>query len=333
MIRRIFIILAVSLILGACFFILRSNKTKERFNSDTQEFRGLSLSRQVDYLDKASKTMSVLELRNFIKAAYPDEPPGEHALAHKFGELVIRKEGIDGFGFCDTLLQFGCFHGAALAAVRVKGDDPNLASELWEACKKNTKYPGSCLHGLGHAIMVIKQYDLLAAYGECKRILNGQEAFWCEDGVSMENISRSMATSELEPYGKAGNIYYPCDSVPKEFEAPCARNHVGYLQRQRGMDFKQTLSYCKSFSLQKTVEECINVVGSLTEKEFFDNTESIVDQCRSAGKYNQFCIEGAVIAYSMSRQFDRAKTLCNTFHEESTKRECHMKIESFFSLN
>lgn len=295
---------------------------------DINQFRILSLSEQIKYLDQAGKEMSILEIRDFIKLAYPDEPNGEHGLSHKLGALAVEKEGIAGFGFCDSLLQFGCFHGAALAAVRIRGDDPNLSRELWEGCKSKAKIPGSCLHGLGHAITMIRQYDLLAAYEECENLLNDQDSFWCEDGVSMENIARSMAPAGLGVYGKNDDIYYPCNSIPKRFEASCVRNHVGYLYRLWGADFSRAINFCVSFGVGRTAEECINVIGSIIASDYIDNQEKLISKCRLVEQYNQFCIEGAVVNYSMSRQFDRAEKLCNTL-EETGKKSCFGKIESF----
>lgn len=333
MIKTSIIIAIILIISGWVFLLFNQPDFIKKNNLDLDKFRGLSLLEQVEYLDQASKKNNILELREFIKTAYPEEPNDKHELSHKLGELAIEKEGIEGFGYCDSLLQFGCFHSAALTAVKLRGDDPDLARELWNGCKSKEKLPGSCLHGLGHAILVIKHYNLLAAYEECGHILDKEEeAFWCEDGVSMENINRSMAPSSLGEYSKEDDIFYPCNSIPKQYEASCVRNHVGYLYRFWAGDFSKALAYCSSFNDTKTIEECVNVIGSLMVTEYSSDQEKLINECHIAGPYYQFCIEGAVVAYSMARQFDRAEKLCDTL----TKTEvgpCLGRIDFFSSSN
>ena len=327
--KTLILVGGILLVFVFLFLSFDSFGISKKLNPDVNKFRALSLQEQVEYLDQASEKLSIPELRDFIKLAYPGEPNDKHELSHKLGELAIEKEGIAGFGSCDSLLQFGCFHGAALTAVKLKGNDPELASKLWQGCKSKAKLPGICLHGLGHAITMIKEYELLPAYEECERVLAGEEdAFWCQDGVSMENISRSMAPSSLGEYGRKDDPYYPCNSIPKRFETPCVRNHIGYLYRSWGGNLQRSFDFCPSYGAGKTAEECVNIIGSIIASDYINDPEKLVSQCRTAGSYHRFCIEGAVTNYSMARQFDRAEKLCHTL-EENRRESCFKRIESF----
>jgi len=320
------------IVLGWLFLPLSLFRVIEKFEPDVQKFRILSLNEQLRYLDGAAKKMSILELRDFIKSAYPQEPNDKHELAHKLGMLAVEKEGLAGFGSCDSLLQFGCFHGAALAAVRLKGNNPKLVRELWEGCRDKARLPGICLHGLGHAIMMIKQYDLLAAYDECEQILDGQNnEFWCQDGVSMENINRSMASADLGAYGKKDDPYYPCNTIPRKFETVCVRNHIGYIYRFWGADFERAVGFCATFGTGKTAEECTSILGSIIVTDYLNDQEGLLAKCGIAGFYQQFCVEGAAINHAMSRRFDQAEELCNTL-DEPGKAVCLAKTRSLMQI-
>jgi hypothetical protein len=317
------------LILGLFILSPYSKNIFSKPGLDVQSFQKLSLSEQVEYLDSVSGKIGIIEIRDFIKKAYPNEPNSEHELTHKLGELAVKKEGIDGFGLCDSLLQFGCFHGAALAAVRINGNSPNLIRELLEACKKNSKAPGSCFHGLGHAIIMIKQYDLMASYRECENILTGNDSYWCQDGASMENMSRSMAPAGLGKYGSEDDIYYPCNSIPKKYENVCVRNHVGYLYRMWGLDLVRAITFCKSsIFAEDTIKECIHILGSIIASDYVDNSENLIKKCQLAGTYQNSCIDGAVTSHSMARLFDHAGKLCDTLKAPDYDA-CHRKIIDF----
>lgn len=296
-----------------------------------ERFRTLSHEMQIRALDDMSNIQNFDTVWSFLKSAYPDEPPSKHDLSHKLGEIAIKELGLDGFGRCDTFLNFGCFHGAALAAIRFHGEQPLLGEGLWEACRRSSPFPGNCLHGLGHAIMVIKQYNLLKAYEECERFLNSDESFWCQDGVTMENITRSMIDSESEPYGSDEDPYYPCNSIPQKYEAVCVRNHIGFLQRNFGFNLEEMVAFCLSFKEEQTRQECISMIGSQDAEVLYDDPEAVIEHCRKSGAYFRFCIFGAVTNFSMTKRFAYAEQLCATFLNIEDQSACLNRIQSFRS--
>lgn len=330
----IFFVLIVVAELG---ILLQMRKTSNTLSKGTlregdisiEEFRGAELSVQGRMLDEMSSVKNFAAIKDFIKSAYPDEPPHKHELAHKLGGIAFKEFSFDAFGFCDTLLNYGCFHGAAFAAIRRHGLDPQLGDKLWLGCKKNTPNPGRCLHGLGHAIMILKQYDLLAAYHECERSLNENDSFWCQDGATMENITRTMADTGLEPYGSDADPYYPCNALPKKHEAVCARNHLQYAQNRFSFDLAESIKFCLGFYTQRAREECIGIMGSLTADDFFTNPELVIEHCKKTAPYVRFCIEGGANVFATAKQYNRAGQLCATLEAPGERDSCLGIISSF----
>lgn len=294
-----------------------------------QKFSSLDFPTQLTMMDAISKTKSVGELRQFLLEAYPDESKANHDLAHKLGELAIKKNGLRGFAFCDTSFDFGCFHGASLAAIRLYGPSEDLSQKLWEGCRREAVFPGDCLHGLGHAIMVMKRYNLLEAYQECERVVKDEDdSFWCQDGVSMENRTRSLGDRDLKPYGKSDDPYYPCNTLPLRYEAPCVRNHVEYIKDAFNFGQKDLLAFCASFGAKKTRTECIAMLGTLAAKEFSDSA-NVVERCKAANEDQFYCMRGAVISRLMSKHFASARELCGSLITIKEKTSCDDLIASF----
>lgn len=295
----------------------------------TEYFRTLSSAEQLKTLDEFSRLHSFDKVAGFLRSAYPEEPNDKHELAHKLGEIAIRVSGLNGFGKCDSFLNYGCFHGAALAAVRLSGPH-NLGEKLWDGCRKNARFPGDCLHGLGHALMIIKGYDLLGAYEDCERLVKDRDVFWCLDGVAMENVTRSMAPESLGKYGSSTDPYYPCSFSTQQYEAVCVRNHLGFLRRQLSWDLDKLTEFCLSFPAQDelTREECVTVVGSLTVYDFPGSPEGVALQCAKAREYFSFCINGGAGALVVRKDYLQAEELCLRLKETPAYSSCIGRVHS-----
>lgn len=297
-------------------------------NISIEQFRSAQLSAQLEILDEKDKGESFEDLKNFVMLAYPDEPPDKHELGHKLGEIAFKELSFDAFGFCDTFLNYGCFHGVALTAVRHYGLKPELSEKLWIGCKKGASKPGRCLHGLGHVIMMLKQYDLLASYRECEELLSENDSFWCQDGVAMENIERRLADPDIKPYGSDEDPYYPCNAIPETYEAVCARNHLQFAQRKFSLTLQESIAFCLGFKMVRSQEECIGILGSLLADDFFNEPSKIIELCGEAGKYKTLCIRGAAHVFVVAKNTEEAEKLCNSLIEGSEQGSCMNLIHS-----
>ena len=335
--RKRWMIIFVLLFSMSLFFTVKNNWSDRgviqihRPDISLQEFRSLSLLEQSKVLEATAKQVSVLALIEFVKEAYPEQHPSKHNLSHTLGEIAFEQRSFKGFGACDSFLAFGCFHGVALAAIRTNGLDSTLSDALWEGCESESPYPDNCLHGLGHAIMVINQYDVLKAFKECERIFPDENrSFWCQDGVAMENTFRSVVSNDDgDTYENLDDPYYPCNLMPERYQAVCVKNHVGVLIRNFSFNFQEVTDFCHSFSLKETKENCILELGSIIAGMAFENTEFIVDACRKTQPYTLSCILGGVTALSMARHYENAGQLCDSLGKVGERIECFNRIKSF----
>ncbi len=250
-----FVVISVIILTAAIF----KSGGGENPTASLEEFRRMPPDKQISFLKNKAKTRTFSEIKNFIREAYPDEPHEKHDLAHVLGEIAIEYQGLEGFSLCDELLNFGCFHGAALESVNIYGRVAELAEKLHKACLKSDQSPGSCFHGLGHAVLILKNYDLVAAHEECERIVvEPDDAFWCQDGVAMENITRSMAPPTLGAY--ENDAASSCHTLPIRYQPVCARNRLGWLEDNKGVTAEEARNFCLSFSDEETSRECIRTL-------------------------------------------------------------------------
>ena len=132
-----------------------------------------------------------------------------HQAAHHVGKALFAFADGDvekAFALCTTAAHNGCQHAlfGELASAGTLKDVPHL-------CHGNKK-PGAedlCFHGMGHALLVERQGELVAALADCDGLAIPDRAKqFCWSGVFMENGSNLMGGGRR--YIKADDPLYPC---------------------------------------------------------------------------------------------------------------------------
>ncbi|OHA03346.1 MAG: hypothetical protein A3J58_01245 [Candidatus Sungbacteria bacterium RIFCSPHIGHO2_02_FULL_52_23] len=292
------------------------------------EFRSLEPDVRLEAIERIASEKGIKEAQAMIRAAYPDEQNADHELGHRIGEMAFQQSGFDGLAYCDASLAFGCFHGVAFAAVKKYGLRDDIAQKFWDGCQRQTT-PGNCLHGLGHAITVVKNYNLIPAFEECERILTSDnDRFWCYDGVVMEDITRTLAGRQ-NPYASLTDPRAPCNTFPKKYEAVCVRNHITFVKERMSLSYEEMLELCESYADGVTVRECVHMTGNAVAGSR-QNPGDVINLCGNArSAYRQSCLEGGVVKFSMGGDFAHARELCVTLDPGEAQQACFSKIDQF----
>lgn len=189
-----------------------------------------------------------------------------HSEAHNLGRVLYEREQdlATATNICQSQCSSGCIHGVlmGLFAERTKDskfDDPELHAtiddltpkfrdEIAGICDKreiiDNLSKGDCYHAIGHALIVLANYDISSGLGLCAifRPFGGGAEYYCATGVYMER--------DIE-YGDADAAVsqaYPCDA--HEFPIACMR----YKMRRI---FKLQEQYVQA------AEMCANLEGAL----------------------------------------------------------------------
>ena len=196
-----------------------------------------------------------------------------HDEAHDLGKVIyaaVRDVGT-ALRVCRDGCHSGCMHGVlmeAFASARASGSvDPErhvdidlVHTMMGTICADTTMVssysPGDCAHGVGHAMMVLADYEVPDAIRYCDEFSKEHMRYYCATGAYMEYVTERDAADAAA--GKS--LLYPCDTG--KYPAACARYKM------------------------------VHVVGRLVKKT--SDVRTLVHRCdQLAGKYRLGCYHGA----------------------------------------
>lgn len=195
-----------------------------------------------------------------------------HALTHVAGDALYRNFGIDGVGYCGPEFGYGCYHGAAGAALEAEGLD--AAPRLRESCMR----PGhgfflGCIHGIGHGILVfLGNEELARALKACEPVQGEETIGGCWGGVFMEyNFNTMQSTDGIAPRPfESDAAHEPCDSLETKYAPACYYEQPSWWRvsfaiaaRARGSYIKETGALCDGVSESSLRDICFRGVGNV----------------------------------------------------------------------
>lgn len=290
-------------------------------------FDGLEISEQRRALTKMVQYMKFSDVLKTFWRIYPEQEPYTHGLGHLLGEVAYKKYKESAFVFCDTIFNYGCYHGVVDMAIKTHGPKRDLARNIWETCEKEMPDPSPCIHPIGHITTITTQYDALEAFKMCDQIYpESKVAESCWQGAMMEYITRSSPGAPQQSYGNPKDPYYPCNTFPQKYEASCVRMHVNYLEGGFHYSYGSLVAYCLSFVDTDTIDACINEVGDMAGQAYFFDPEKAIAVCRPAGTYEFSCVMGVLSPFVRGGQRVQAESACLSL-DGSEQRTCYDKIE------
>lgn len=266
-----------------------------------------------------------------------------HEVAHYLGQKEYQrlKSIPDTFASCQHACIDGCYHGAVEGYFIEKGitlneeNYPIIVKEIPHICgeKEETQY-FTCLHGLGHAVMFLADYDLPEALKLCDALREEDERDLCYTGAFMANVTNANSTEHPSRYIKADDPFYPCPILNKRYQRICYTDAI--LQSVQA-DVKKAVELCSQVPLEYR-ERCFRNVGrdrilSTT------NPQQVKEECDiiSQPQYREACYRGAANYFIGRSGIDspiaiNAITFCPLL-DSSYKFNCYKEvIRTFLSL-
>lgn len=171
--------------------------------------------------------------------------------------------------------------------------------DIRSICTKDSPNPydidhWQCLHGVGHGLAPLYDYDILEAVKRCEEFKMGFEQISCSKGIFMQNT-----VSYFEEQGgdyDDSDKYYPCNAVDLKYSPTCYHYHVTYLALLNDKKLKQTFDDCDRIIPQEMVRYCYYGFG----RQLSSNIKSIDDalffcQAGDRTEYHKFCLEGMLL--------------------------------------
>ena len=155
-----------------------------------------------------------------------------------------------------------------------------------------------CLHGVGHGLLILYDYDVFNAVQHCEDFDSNQEQNSCANGVFMQNVLKNFETGEGT--FDDDDILFPCNEMISRFLPTCYIWQGAYILNQREFEVYSSFDECDKID-QEFIKYCYYGIGGELETDAKGKMELAVLFCE-AGKissYHEFCFRGMAMKTSM----------------------------------
>lgn len=225
-----------------------------------------------------------------LKRKYSRNEPEGHDFAHIIGHFAYVQNGLDGLRVCDSAFNYGCQHG--FAEKFLDGKDISSIRTLEAKCVEfGPVHTPSCLHGIGHAVMIDSSYKLDKALVDCEILMSSSQTY-CFDGVFMERVVGSMLPETDKLKVVKDNIDQPCENINQKYKRECFRN-----QPAAWMAFFQSpqkvVEHCAEQGMQYR-DICLESAGYINVMGAGESRDVLLSGCRLDKGLADSCVIGEV---------------------------------------
>ncbi len=230
---------------------------------------------------------------------------------------------------CTPVFFNACYHGVVIGLLNNLSSAPDsleFKEKMKSACdvfiqKNQQGFLEQCIHGVGHAIMIAKNYELFDSLLLCDELSIQRST--CYGGVFMENFPQSSSTDLPSKYlPTTSDKLYPCDKLAQNYQEQCYifltiyHNHIGLG------NWSETSKFCQSIP-ESAQDECFGAIGSSVVPNA-ENIMQLKDICNVVDGTNMqklFCYLGVVSAFDdkfggQNSELIQSVDFCNTLQSE-----------------
>jgi hypothetical protein len=193
---------------------------------------------------------------------------------------------------CSTRCVSGCMHGVLMQAFTEKPDGlrARVATLCDEPAMRRIHKRGDCVHGVGHGVAYVTDYNLPRAIGLCEAVGERAYQYYCASGAYMQFFMT------FQPKIAARNDQFPCDEASR-FAAACYRYEVFFMLgrlQQAGKGLEALLAECLALP-PRVQPACFHGVGHAHVGTVAQAPPRIREVCGRGGEASQWlCIQGVV---------------------------------------
>lgn len=263
-----------------------------------------------------------------LKKRFPGNDPDAHDFAHTIGYVAFYEKGERGISICDTFFNYGCYHGFMIKFFQENG--VGQIKKMESACDSlGAASSPSCLHGIGHGLMMEAGYNLAKALVNCDPLQESAKPY-CWDGVFMERIAGSMQEPQDRFKPTEETLDEPCVDIDAQYGRECWRNQVAVWFNYYNQDGLRVGSRCVVAEAQFR-DVCYESVGLKVAQVYGDNEQRLVEMCKfvNAGAYSR-CIIGVMRELMFEgKNVEFAKRMCELV-DVTVKDECFSNYSRSF---
>lgn len=252
-----------------------------------------------------------------------------HSIAHHLGEWAYgyTKNLEESFQYADPLsCGGGIYHGIfenyfSVLNFEVVVPDQVEIKNLCNTLEENfySLDMTHCLHGLGHGLLLLYDYDVFNAVQRCEDFNTNQEQNSCANGVFMQNVLKYYETGEgrFDP----DDILFPCNEIITRFAPSCYIWQGAYILKQRDFEVYSSFRECDKIN-QDFIKYCYYGIGAELETDAAGKMELALLYCQAGNlNYHKFCFRGMVMKTSFV-YLDNGFGFCGLVPEQF-KEDCY----------
>jgi len=259
---------------------------------------------------------------------------GSHFRYHVFGKLLYEKYGPEAIAFCDTSLQFGCFHGVFSNLISEAGVES--IKKLDAVCiEKFSEKDLSCKHGIGHGLMEFYGPNKLSfALDRCKELKVEDLIGGCASGVFMEYnfpllVVNDKTISARRLYDEQ-KLDFPCDTINPNSRRVCYFELGKFWQTIYYQDVKRAGEICSHLTNSEYANYCYMGIGNKIVAESLRGLDETIESCRQMPDMNSqiYCRIGGSLSFaieSLEIRDARIVKFCKDLPSEDLKKCTNLK--------
>ena len=264
-----------------------------------------------------------------------------HPISHHLGEFLygyVNRDLKTASDISDSRCAYGIMHGLVENTIQIENlldGKPIESVDIKESCRTVEESLGDrakkeCIHGMGHSLIKIHDYNTVQAIEKCSEFDNWREVYMCNGGLFMQNIAEYAENRGGDFDGI--DIYHPCNKIDgtenEEAATLCYRYQANYFLIQSGYDLQGASSLCKGISDDRYISVCYKGIAAHMAKDNFDDVDKTQLLCLSVPlEYQDACMIGAVESLTRFVSEKNAHEFCDTFDEKKQER-CQERIYS-----
>lgn len=287
----IFALIFLLLVISAYYLLNQSKRSQDLANP---QIPPLPQTLTNSNLAEFAKLYGVEKTYLQLKEKFPANDTTAHDFAHVIGIVANDTKAMEGLKVCDTAYNYGCYHGFIEAFFAANTVDKVTMIES-SCIALGPVHAPSCLHGIGHGVLVNRSYNLDQALSDCSTYLQQSSQIYCFDGTFMERITGSMLKADRKAQVTQQNLNEPCMRVDYIFKNQCWRNQVSVWNSFYKGDSKKVGVHCAAIEseFQKT---CFESIGLSTVMSTPEDSKIIASRCRIApqDQISEDCLSGAI---------------------------------------
>lgn len=264
-----------------------------------------------------------------------------HPSAHHIGEFLYGYVNRD-LKMVSELSDFRCasgiMHGLVENTIQIENmldGKPVESIDIQESCETVNEALGDnakneCIHGMGHSLVKIYNYNTTQALERCDEFGNWRETYMCNGGLFMQNIAE-YAKKKKGDFSQS-DVYHPCNKIDgsenREAATLCHRYQANYFLIQTNYHLESAYSLCSGIEDARYIAVCYKGISAHLTKDNFDDLDKTQLMCMSAPeKYREACVIGAIESLTRFVSEQKAKEFCDSL-DSKLKERCDDRMNS-----